>query len=61
MKAVLALVSFVITVVSIYIFRNYDYEWVMYVAILGGIGTIVFGGIYFAGRVNKKGDLHIAE
>jgi hypothetical protein len=32
-----------------------------YVAILGGVGTIVFGGIYFAGRVNKDGNLHIAD
>jgi cytochrome c biogenesis protein CcdA len=61
MKAVLTLASFLITGVSIYLFLNHDYEWMKYVAILGGVGTIVFGGIYFAGRVNKDGNLHIAD
>jgi hypothetical protein len=61
MKAVLALVSLVVTVVSFFIFQSYDYGWFLYVGILGLISTIVFGGIYMSGRVNKDGDLHITN
>ena len=61
MKAVLALVSLAVTILSLYVSRSPGYEWLQYVAGLGIIGTIVFGGIYMAGRVNKDGNIRIAD
>lgn len=61
MKAVLALVSLIVTIVSWYFSKDPNYEWLFYVAILGGISTIIFGGIYMAGKVNQDGNIHIAD
>jgi hypothetical protein len=61
MKAVLALVSLVVTILSLYVSRTPEYGWMIYFAGLGILGTIIFGGIYMAGRVNKDGNIKIAD
>jgi hypothetical protein len=61
MKAVLALVSILVAVVSLYFFQTTDHGWLIYVVAIGALGTVVFGGIYMAGKINQDGNLHIGD
>ncbi len=60
--ALLALVSAVITLASVYWYIS-KAENTMYiiVAIIFAILTVVFGSLFLSGRINKTEDIHITE
>lgn len=60
--AVLALVSAIIAAFSFYKFTSGPGE-TMYIvlAIVFLLATIVLGGLFLSGRVNKNEDIHITE
>jgi uncharacterized membrane protein len=60
--AVLALVSVVIAAGSFYFYVNRGGQTIYIVAaILFVILTVVLGGLFLSGRVNKNDDIHITE
>lgn len=60
--AVLALVSAVAAAFSFYKYTSSDDDKVFLVAaIVGVLATIVLGGLFLSGRVNKNEDIHITE
>ena len=60
--AVLALVSAVAAAFSFYKYTSSDDNKVFLVgAIVGVLATIVLGGLFLSGRVNKNEDIHITE
>ena len=60
--AVLALVSAVIAALSFYKYTTSDDNKVFLVgAIVFILATIVLGGLFLSGRVNKDEDIHITE
>jgi hypothetical protein len=60
--AVLALVSAVIAALSFYSYTNSaDNKLYLAGAILFVLLTIVLGGLFLSGRVNKNEDIHITE
>lgn len=62
MKALLALVCLIITGVSFYMYTNSaDNKLYFAAAIVFLILTLVFGGMFLAGKVNKNEDIHITE
>ena len=63
MYALLALVSLIVAGVSFRFYTTTVPENKMYIigAILFGILTIVFGGLFLSNRVNKTDDIHITE
>jgi len=61
MKAVLALVSLVVAVVSLYLFQTTENDWLIYLGGIAVLGAVVFGGIYMAGKINQDGNLHIGD
>lgn len=61
MKAVLALVSLVVAVVSLYLFQTTENDWLIYIGGIAVLGAVVFGGIYMAGKINQDGNLHIGD
>lgn len=62
MKALLALVCLIITGVSFYMYTNSNDNKLYFVAaIVFLILTLIFGGLFLSGRVNKNEDIHITE
>jgi sugar phosphate permease len=62
MNGLLALVSLVLTVASFLMYqRSADNKLWLAGFILFLIGTLVFGGLFLSGRVNKGDDIHITE
>ncbi len=62
MNALLALVSLILTVVSFLMYqRSADNKLWLVGFILFLIATLVFGGLFLSGRVNKGEDIHITE
>lgn len=61
MKALLALVCLIITGVSFYFYRDNGQTVYFAVTIVFLILTLIFGGLFLAGRVNKNEDIHITE
>lgn len=57
----LGLVSLLITIGSFYYYVQSAQTLYVVVAILFLVATIVCGGLYMSGRVNKKEDIHITE
>jgi CDP-diglyceride synthetase len=60
--ALLALVSAVLSAVCFYVYLNRTHE-TMYIvgAIVFIVLTVVLGGLFLSGRVNRKEDIHITE
>lgn len=62
MKALLAVICLIVTGVSFYMYTNSaDNKLWFAVAIVFLILTLVFGGLFLSGRVNKGEDIHITE
>ena len=62
MNGLLALVSLVLTVASFLMYqRSADNKLWLVGFIVFLIGTLVFGGLFLSGRVNKGDDIHITE
>ena len=62
MNALLALVSLILTVVSFLMYqRSGDNKLWLVGFVLFLIATLVFGGLFLSGRVNKGEDIHITE
>ena len=60
--ALLALVSAIIAAFSFYTYTNSnDNKLYLAVTILFALATIVLGGLFLSGRVNKADDIHITE
>lgn len=61
--AVLALVTAIVTAGSFYKYVSTVPENKLFIiiAIVCGILTVVFGGLFLAGRINKNEDIHITE
>ncbi len=56
-----AVISFIIAVVCFYMIRGESNPLLLVVGIVFGILTIVFGGLFLAGRINKTEDIHVTE
>jgi hypothetical protein len=61
MKALLALVFLAGTAGTFYMYTSSANTMYFIVAIVCLILTLVFGGMFLAGRVNKTDDIHITE
>jgi sugar phosphate permease len=62
MNGLLAVVSLVLTALSFWMYRgSADNKLWLALMILFLIGTLVFGGLFLSGRVNKGEDIHITE
>ena len=62
MNGLLAVVSLVLTGLSFWMYRgSADNKLWLILMILFLIGTLVFGGLFLSGRVNKGEDIHITE
>lgn len=62
MYALLALVSALITAGSFYWYvQSGDQRLYFVISIIFLILTLVFGGLFLSGRVNKTDDIHITE
>lgn len=60
--AILALVAAVVTAFSFYRYTNSaDDKTYLVLAAIGGLATVILGGLFLSGRVNKKEDIHITE
>lgn len=56
-----AVISFIIAAVCFYWIRVESSPVLLVVGIIFGILTIVFGGLFLAGRINKTEDIHVTE
>ena len=56
-----ALISLIIAAVCFYWIRVESNPLLLVVGIVFGILTIVFGGLFLSGRVNKTEDIHVTE
>jgi hypothetical protein len=62
MNLLLAFVSLVLTGLSFWMYTtSADNKLWLVGVIVFLIGTLVFGGLYLSGRVNKGEDIHITE
>ena len=60
--ALLALVAAVAAAFSFYTYTNSDdVKLYLFLAIGCALATIILGGLFLSGRVNKKEDIHITE
>lgn len=61
--ALLALVSAVVAAGSFYMYINREGQTTLYIvsAIVFVVLTVVLGGLFLSGRVNKNDDIHITE
>jgi uncharacterized protein YacL len=60
--AVLALITALIAAFFFYSYvKSEEYTLYIVIAIIAVILTIVFGGLFLSGRVNKTEDIHITE
>lgn len=62
MNGLLAFVSLILTALSFWMYRSSadNTLWLVGVIVFL-IGTLVFGGLFLSGRVNKGEDIHITE
>ncbi|HUF04758.1 MAG TPA: hypothetical protein VMM38_11365 [Aridibacter sp.] len=57
-----ALISLIIAAFSFYWMRGSDQnDLLLVIGIVFTILTIVFGGLFLAGRINKTDDIHVTE
>jgi hypothetical protein len=62
MYALFALVSLLIAAGSFYYYtQSGDQKLYFFVAVIFGILTLIFGGLFLSTRVNKTDDIHITE
>lgn len=62
MNGLMAFVSLILTAVSFYMYRSSPENTLWLVGVIVFlIGTLVFGGLFLSGRVNKGEDIHITE
>ncbi|MGB7201914.1 MAG: hypothetical protein WBD16_06560 [Pyrinomonadaceae bacterium] len=61
MNGLFAIVSLVIAAVSFYFYRQNAQTLWLVAFVLFVLGTVVFGGMFLSGRVNKTEDIHITE
>jgi hypothetical protein len=62
MNVLLALVSLILTVVTFLMYqRSADNKLWLVGFVVFLISTLVFGGLFLSGRVNKGEDIHITE
>jgi sugar phosphate permease len=62
MNGLLALVSLILTALSFWRYRSSPDNTVWLVGVIVFlIATLVFGGLFLSGRVNKGDDIHITE
>ena len=61
MNGLFAIVSLVIAAVSFYLYRQNAQTLWLVAFVLFVLGTVVFGGMFLSGRVNKTEDIHITE
>lgn len=61
MNGLLAIVCLVIAAVSFYFYRGSAQTLWLVAFVLFVLGTVVFGGMFLSGRVNKTDDIHITE
>ena len=60
--AVLALIAAIIAAFSFYSYTSSnDNKTYLVAAIVFALATVVLGGLFLSGRVNKKEDIHITE
>lgn len=57
----LAFVSLLVTIFSIYTYINSNNTLALVAAIVFLIATVGLGCVFLSGRVNKKEDIHITE
>ena len=62
MNLLLAFVALVLTAVSFWMYRSSPDNtlWLIGVVVFL-VATLIFGGLYLSGRVNKGEDIHITE
>lgn len=61
MNGLLAIVCLIIAGVSFYFYRGSAQTLWLVAFIVFLLGTIVFGGMFLSGRVNKSEEIHITE
>jgi hypothetical protein len=62
LNGLFAVVSLVLTAVLFYVYTTSgDRQLFFWLAILCLIATLVFGGLFLSGRVNRREDIHITE
>lgn len=62
MFAVLALITALIAAFFFYSYvKSEEYTLYIVIAIISVILTLVFGGLFLSGRVNRTEDIHITE
>lgn len=61
MNGLLAVVSLIIAAVSFYFYRQNAQTLWLVAFVLFVLGTVVFGGMFLSGRINKSEDIHITE
>lgn len=61
MNGLLAIVCLAIAAVSFYFYRQNAQTMLLVAFVLFVLGTLVFGGMFLSGRVNKTEDIHITE
>jgi len=62
LNGLLAFVALVLTALSFYQYQKSPANTIWLVGVvLFLIGTLVFGGLFLSGRVNKNDDVHITE
>ncbi len=59
--AVLALITALVALGSFYYFQHNGNTGLLIAAIVCVVLTLVFGGLFLSGRVNKTDDIHITE
>ncbi|HXF43541.1 MAG TPA: hypothetical protein VNK26_07355 [Pyrinomonadaceae bacterium] len=57
----LALISLILTIASLYYYYHSANTLYIVLAIIFLIATLGLGGVFLSGRVNKKEDIHITE
>lgn len=57
----LAFVSLLVTIFSIYTYINSNNTIALIAALVFLIATVGLGGVFLSGRVNKKEEIHITE
>lgn len=61
MHAALTLVTLILTAGSFYMYRGSANTMYLVATIVFLVLTLVFGGLFLSGRVNKTEDIHITE
>lgn len=62
LSGLIAVVTLVLTALSFYLYTTSgDNKLYFVLAILFLIATLVFGGLFLSGRVNRREDIHITE